>query len=169
MLITSKVHQRQVASYTESNQRIYDFLKMHPIGVLATVDPNGNPHAAAIYYAINDEFTVTFMTKRDTKKHDNLLHNNHVMLVVFEAFTQTTAQIIGIAKDISDTSEAEAVYKNMVQAAERTSDSGVPPISKLYAGNYVAYQIEPVQIRMAMFIRPDSGGYDMFETIDFAR
>jgi hypothetical protein len=49
----------------------------------------------------------------------------------------------------------------------QTSEAGVPPISKLHAGDYVAYRISPKQIRMAMFIRPDPGGYELFETIDF--
>lgn len=134
---------------------------------MATVDPNGDPRATVIYYTVNEDFTITFMTKRDTKKHDNIQHNNHVQLVAYEASSQTTAQITGIAEDISDTPEANEVFNKMVTAAIRTSEAGVSPISKLYAGHYVAYKIAPKQIRMAVFIRPDPGGYDMYETLDF--
>lgn len=151
----------------ESNQRIYEFLKTHPIGVLASVDPNNDPHAAVIYYSVDDDFNLFFTTKRDTKKHDNLKHKDHVMLVAYEASSQTTVQVTGTAEDITDTPEAFEVFKGTVKAALKTSESGVPPISKLYAGNYVAWRINPVQIRMAVFVRPDPGGYDVYETIDF--
>jgi general stress protein 26 len=151
----------------ESNQKIYDFLKEHSIGVLATVDPNNNPHAATVYYSIDEEFNIFFTTKRETKKHDNLRHNNHAMLVTYEAFTQTTVQITGVAEDISETPEAGQVYNNTTRAAQKTSEAGVAPISKLYAGSYVAYRLKPVQIRMAVFIHTEPGGYDMYETIDF--
>lgn len=162
-----KGHKKQVPSTSESNQRIYDFLKGNHIGVLATVDPNGNPHAATIYYSIDEEFNVMFMTKNETKKHDNLLHNKHAMLVVYEPTTQTTVQVTGVAKVLSSKVDTAQIFLDTLITARDTSDAGMPPIAKLRAGDYVAIKLKPVQIRMAMFIRPDPGGYDMYETIDF--
>lgn len=167
MHILTKDKKRQTAFSSERNRRVYDFLKAHPIGTLASVDPNGNPHAAVIYFAVDENFDFVFMTKRDTKKHDNLQHNNHVMLVSYEASSQTTVQITGSAKEIHDNVKAQEAFSGMLDASKQTSEVGVPPLSKLYAGYYVAYQLKPVQIRMAMFIRPDPGGYDMYEIIDF--
>lgn len=153
---------------SKSNQRIYGFLKENSVGVLATVDPNNNPHATTVYYSMDENFNVFFTTKHDTKKQDNLKHNNHVMLVVYDAFSQTTVQVTGVAQAVTDDVVVSSeTFRNTVRAAIRTSESGVPPISKLYAGSYVAYCIKPVQIRMAIFLRPDPGGYDMYETIDF--
>ncbi|MDZ7786399.1 MAG: pyridoxamine 5'-phosphate oxidase family protein [Candidatus Saccharibacteria bacterium] len=158
------------ASSSETNKRIFDFLKSHPVGVLATVDPNSNPHAAAVYYAVDKNFNVTFVTKKGTKKHDNLKHKNHVMMIAYEAETQTTAQITGVAEDISHSQkEANEAFRNMLDASMETSEAGLPPISKLEAGNYVAHKLTPRQIRMAVFLRPDKGGYDMYETIDFPK
>ncbi len=159
---------KQTASSSETNQRIYDFLKAYPIGVLSTVDPNGNPHAAVIYFTVDEEFNITFVTKHDTKKYDNLKRHNHVMLVAFEPVSQTTTQITGTVEEITDESEAQRAFHDMLANAEKTSEEGVPPISKLYAGGYTTLRIKPVQIRMAVFIRPDPGGYDdTYETIDF--
>lgn len=151
---------------SEKNERIYNFLQEQPVGVLATVDPNGNPHAAAIYFGVDEDFNIRFTTKRDTKKHDNLMHANHVMLVSYEPVSQSTVQVSGIAEEITDDNEANEAFQSMLNAARKVSDSDMPPISKLQAGHYVAFRIKPVQIRMAIFTRPDSGGYDMFETID---
>lgn len=158
---------KKLVDKTESNHRIYDFLKSKHDGVLATVDPNGNPHATAIYFVPQDDFSVLFTTKRDTKKYDNIQHNNHVMFLVYDSYSQTTVQIEGIAELVEDTAESQAAFDSMLESAMMKSEAGTPPISKLYAGYYVAYKIKPVQIRMAMFVRPDPGGYDIFETVDF--
>ncbi len=168
MHLLAKSHKKQTAFSSERNQRIYSFLKSHPVGTLASVDPNGDPHAVVIYYAVDENFDFVFMTKRDTKKHDNLQHNNHVMLVAYEPLSQTTVQITGTAKEIDDNVKAQEAFSGMLDASRQTSEAGIPPLSKLYAGYYVAYRLKPAQIRMAVFSRPDPGGYDMYETIDFA-
>lgn len=163
----TKTDKKETSVSSESNKRIYDFLKKNQVGVLATVDLNGNPHAATIYFSVDNEFNTTFITKNRTKKHDNLKHNNHAMIVVYEPVTQTTIQIIGVAETIDNKVEAGIVFIDTLKTSRATSNGGIPPISKLHAGEYVAYKLKPVQIRMAMFIRPDAGGYEMYETIDF--
>lgn len=167
MNFPAKQSQKPTADSSESSKRIYDFLTQHPIGTLATVDSHNNPCASVIYYMVDEEFNITFTTKRDTKKHANIQRNSHVELAVYQAASQTTAQITGVATEITDVSESNEAFSNTLRAAIRTSEAGVPPISKLYAGPYTAYKITPNQIRMAVFIRPDSGGFDMYETLNF--
>lgn len=151
-----------------SLEQVYDFMRAHPVGVLATVDPNSNPHAVVVYYSVDEEGNLFFTTKRDTKKSDNIQHNNHVMLAVYEASTQTSLQISGTAEDISESPEANEVFQNTMHATLQTSESGVPPISKLYAGHYVAYKVRPAEIRMVSFAKPVNGNYeDLYQTIDF--
>jgi len=152
---------------TEERERILDFLKKHEIGVLATVDPNGEPSAATIYFTVDDNLNISFLTKTGTKKHDNLKRHNHAMLVVSEAQTQTTVQIKGIATEVTDAAEADKVFRAILRVAMATSDAGMLPISKLQAGGYVVYQIKPKEIRMAVYIRPDPGDYStIFETVN---
>jgi general stress protein 26 len=165
MKTTQKPHTTSIS--TESNQRILSFLKHHPIGTLSTVTPDGDPHGAVIYYSIDDDFTVRFTTKRKTRKFDNLTFRNRAMLVVYEAVSQTTVQITGLVEEITDEVEAQAEFRQMLGASMETSEAGLPPISKLYAGNYVALRLKPVQIRMAIFARPDPGGYNMYESLEF--
>ena len=150
---------------TETNEKIYKYLSSRRSGVLATVSPNHTPHAAAVYYSINPKFEISFITKMDTKKAHNISKNNRVILVVCDEASQTMAQVIGRAIDISHTSDAQDVFTDIVKAAHDTSLSGVPPISKLYAGDYVAYKITPSMVRMAVFSRPQSGS-DLFEVAE---
>ena len=54
----TKKHTQHKAASSETNLRIYDFLKSQPTGVLALVDPDGNPHATVVYFSIDDDFNV---------------------------------------------------------------------------------------------------------------
>ncbi len=154
---------------SEKHERIYEFLQENPVAVLATVDNAKQPHGSVIYFHVDDNFTVTFTTKHDTKKHENLKHSPKVMLVVFEAASQTVVQISGEAEALTDKADINDVFTHALAASMRTSMAGLPPISKLQAGNYSAYRVSPTEIRMAVFARPDSGGYELFETVDLAR
>jgi general stress protein 26 len=150
---------------SEKREHILEFLQNHKIGVLATVDPNGDPNAAAIYFTVDDALNVSFLTKSGTKKHDNLKRHTHSMLVVYEASSQTTVQIKGIASEMTGVSEVQSIFADILKLSMETSEGGAPPISKLQAGKYVAYRLEPKEIRMAVFLRPDPGDYDtIFET-----
>lgn len=150
----------------EKHEDAYDFLKHHPVGALATVGPNGDPHVAAIYFTIDRKWTIFFLTKTGTRKADNLDHNNHAQLLVYEAKTQTTVQVTGTATKIEDSAEMNDVFAKILKASLDASDSSVPPISRLKEGDYVAYRLSPEQVRMAVFSHPKFGEYeDLFKTI----
>lgn len=147
--------------------RIYTFLKNNPIGVLSTVTPNNDPHGTVIYYSVNEQFTASFLTRHDTRKYDNIHHHDHVMLTVFDPRSQTTAQITGRAHEVTSTSEINRIAANTLGASLVTSENGIPPITKLEVGEYAAFTIKPVQIRLAVFGRPDGGDYsELFESIE---
>jgi general stress protein 26 len=152
---------------SDKREHILEFLRNHNIGVLATVDPNGEPSAATIYFTVDDELNISFITKTGTKKHDNLIRQNHAMLVVYEASSQTTVEIVAIASAITGASEVQDVFADILKISKSTSGSDVPPISKLNAGKYVGYRLESKEIRMATFVRTKSGDYDtIFEILD---
>jgi len=167
-----KLHQFQLKQKTEKfsdrEQRILNFLTTHPIGVLSSVDPNGEPHGVVIYYQIDRNFHIYFVTRTGTKKYDNLKHSDHVMLTVFEAETQATAQIIGHASEIIDESvNTIAIAGAILSASLKSARGQPPPITKLEEGEYAVFQLIPKQMRMAVYIRPDPGRYeDLFESIE---
>lgn len=149
------------------NVHAYGFLREHPAGVLATVDPNGDPHAAAIYYAVDRSLTITFLTKEDTKKSHNLAHYNHAMLTVFDEKLQTTVQITGIVSKITDSQEISQLFRNMIRASLHTGRNAVPPIIRLHKGQFVGYRLQPVQVRLSTYSHTNAHrSGKMFETID---
>lgn len=153
--------------FSDRKQRIYDFLYGTPLGVLSMVDTGGLPRGSVIYFAIDEKFNLSFLTKAETSKYAALKNDGRVMLTVFEPMSQTTAQIIGTASQITDGHEVNAVASHILRATLETSEAGIPPISKLQAGPYVAFRIVPDQIRMVVYARPDPGEYsELFETIE---
>lgn len=158
---------RHGAVFSDRKQRIYDFLHTTPVGVLSSTDPDGGPHGAVVYFSVDKQFVVSLLTKTDTRKYDNLMHNDHVMLTVFELQTQTVAQIVGRAAEVKDAREMNAIARKVLRAGAKTSPVALPPIVKLQAGAYVAFKIMPAQVRMAVYARPDPGDYsELFESIE---
>ncbi len=162
-----KVATQKPTPLSDRQRRIYNFLREHPVGVLSTITPSRNPHGTVVYYTIDKNFMVHFLTKKGTRKYDNLKHNSHGMLTVFDPLTQATAQVTGVAVECEGDIRIHSVVMGILKGALRTSVSGVPPIAKLEAGEFTVFQIEPVQIRMATYDRLDSGRYeDLFESIE---
>lgn len=155
-------------SISEEKPKITKFLTNSHIGVLATVNPDGQPYAATIYFIVDPDLKIYFITKEKTKKYDNLTSNPKVSLAVYEASSQTTVQITGTVDKILDNSVINDVFRHVVAITSKTSESAIPPISKLKGDDYRCFRINPKTIRMAEYTKPEHGQYDdIFEVIEF--
>ena len=65
-----------------SKQEVLKFLKEKELAVVSTVSAAGKPEAATVIYFIDDDFSFYFITRRNTRKFENLQLNNNVALVV---------------------------------------------------------------------------------------
>lgn len=127
---------------SSERKRIFEFLKSHPVGVLATISPDGRPHASTIYLTVDESLNLAFTTKQDTRKYQNIEHDNHVMLAVYDAQTQTVVQISGRAEEVTDPDAQHAIYYGTLHAARQTGKDVVPPIAKIAAGPYVGFKVK---------------------------
>lgn len=140
-----------------NRERIYAFIMNHPIAVLATVDPNNNPHGSVIYYTNDENHNILFITKERTKKHDNLSHNTHAMLVVYDQEDEAVLQISGVAEVVPEGYDSQIDFAAVLSSSMQTSGYPFSPISKLAAGAYVVYKLTPVQMRLTMYTYPNHG------------
>lgn len=163
MLLKSK---ELKSAHSNRQKRIYDFLQSNQVGVLSSVDPDNNPHASVIYYSLDKSFQITFITKSKTKKFDNITHNNHVMLLVYNAENQTVAQVVGKAYQLVNSDKMADVAASVYAANLISSNDDIPPVAKLSGGEYVLFKIVPVQIRLATYIQPESDYDNIFDTIE---
>lgn len=154
---------------TEDHPRIRDFLNNHGVGILATASLNGLPHAATIYFIIDENFNIFFITKEQTTKHKNLHANPHAALAVHDARSQTTVQVTGEASPVNDFKQVQYIFDRVLEITHKTSGNNhKPPVAKLNAGKYIAYCIKPKTMRMAEFVKAEYPPVDqLFEVVAF--
>ena len=158
----------QSTSSEQSEKIIRIFLNDQRSGVLATADRSGNPHAAAVYYKLDDDMSILFGTRSETQKFKNLLENNQAAFVVYEESTQTTVQIMGRAEVVEDEETYNKVVHNMKNSSSEISDESLAPAEKLNAGDYKVVRILPMVIKLAEYSVAQPGSGDLFETILFS-
>lgn len=167
MALRALLGKTQPKPLTDRQRRIYSFLQSQHVGVLSTVTPDRNPHGAVIYYLVDNELTVWFVTKKSTRKYDNIRHNNHVMLTVFEPHSQTTAQILGKAIEHSSETVVSRVCDEIFKNVAVPHEHQLPPIVKVQAGALTAFAIKPVDIKMAVYSKPDPDDHEqLFESVE---
>jgi len=123
-------------------KRIFEFLKAHPVGVLATVNPNHSPQASPIYIGVDKELHITFTTKRETRKYQNISQNGNVVLVVHDARNQTVVHVSGQAIETTDPEVQHAIYQGTLEAAKEVGEDIVPAIAKVTGGPFVGFTIK---------------------------
>jgi len=135
----------------DERKKMHEFLSAHPVGVLATVGPEGDPHASTIYFGVDEDLNITFTTKHDTNKYKNIAAHNKVMLVVFDAANQTAVQVSGSAEEVKDPEEINDIYHATLHAAKQTGEDIVPPIAKIAAGPYIGFKIKISNIWLSAY------------------
>lgn len=139
----------------QSSDGISAFLNQNSVGVLATADSSGKPHAAAVYFTHDKQLNIYFVTKKDTKKSHNLQVNPHAAIAIFDAEAQATVQAEGTVTEVADENQVEWIFNDIQKAAIRTSRNATPPTAQLIAGGYVVYKITAPVLRKATYSPPD--------------
>jgi len=165
--MTTRGSKPTAKAMTQREKRIYDFLNRMGVGVLASVSPNNEPHATVIYFVIEPNFLIRFLTKTGTKKYENILKNKRVTLAVFEAKTQSVVQVYGEAMELKNAQQINEVADAVNGVSNQTAAGNDMPIAKLDAGEFAAFQIIPKQINMASYARRTSSDHSrMFDSIE---
>ena len=76
-------------------QRVRQFLAAHTTLTLATVAPNGQPQAAALFYAEQADLSLIFISEKKARHSANIARNPHVALTI-QADGQTWQAIQGL-------------------------------------------------------------------------
>lgn len=155
----------QSTSSPETIDIVNNFLQTQHSGTLATADGAANPHAAVIYLTYNEDYTFSFITKTETQKYKNIVENKNVALAIYNEKEQTSVQVVGYVEAIDDKDEMQKALNKSFRYSAETSHRELPPLEKLFAGEYIALRVIPQVIKMAVFARPESGDDELYETI----
>lgn len=83
------------------------------MAILSTVNEDGYPDAAPIYYLVRYDFQLSFVTAQETAKSKNMLINNHVVLTVTNEEKGETVFIRGVAS--VSTNGLEKMYEKLAK------------------------------------------------------
>ncbi len=122
-----------------ADKKTYDemirYLRSQLVTVIATVSPDGKPHAATVFFWINDVtdagFKLYFVTRRHTWKYKNLRGGNDaIAMVIGTEFAPVTVQIDGMAELLESNDGMANLPDLKKQLAKK------PLQSRLYAGAF---------------------------------
>jgi uncharacterized protein YhbP (UPF0306 family) len=149
LLVEATIIAYPEAMLTNISPDVIEFLKANHVAVLATASPqSAEPHAAAVFYATDSHVNLYFLTKEQTTKSKNLNSNPQAAVVIYEPSTLRTAQITGHASQVKNDEMMQKALGLMSKFSKQVSGTGTTPISKLDAGDYILYQLEPQSIRL---------------------
>jgi nitroimidazol reductase NimA-like FMN-containing flavoprotein (pyridoxamine 5'-phosphate oxidase superfamily) len=130
-------------------QKVQHFLKQHPMGVLSTVNDDGKPWGAAVYYVTDEDFNLYFVTRAETLKYQNLQDNPSVALTIADEPNQTTVQVAGAVSELPVEDYMDVVFTKLAAIRPKDDAHWAPPMSKLKAGNYMPFKLVPTRLQYA--------------------
>jgi len=80
---------------TDLRSRLLEFLGRHDTMTLATVGPDGEPQAAAVFYAVDDELNLYFLSDPKTRHSQNLQRESRAAATI-QADGQAWQEIRGL-------------------------------------------------------------------------
>jgi len=148
---------RMTIAMSESRQHLLDFLEHNKVGVLATANNLGKPHAATVYVTFDQDLNLYFLTRTNTQKSRNIQSNNQVALAIYNAPSQTTLQAEGTAVEVTDPSQVQWITNDIWRVATQTSPDTQPPQAQLTgAGYYAVYKLLAPSLRLATYAHQNS-------------
>ena len=151
-------------NHNKSKQLALNFLKDRKTAVVATASRSGEPQAATLFYAIDDNFTFNFIVDNKSRKFKNLKENPHIAIVVGSGPNIVTIQCGGHAEIIDyvkDTDRAEAVIRKVI--ANSKLHGGPPALPVLMNPNieYGIFVVKPEWMTMLnLEYQKDPGEYN---------
>lgn len=139
------------------------YLKDHKTAVVATASKSGEPEAATVFYAINDDFTFNFITDSTSRKFKNLKENPHVAIVVGTGEDVITIQCGGHADIIDYAKDAHRAGEVASKVLENSKLHSKPPALPIFLNPYVetgVFIVKPLwMIMLNLEYEKDPEGY----------
>jgi len=95
---------------------LLSYMRGHRLAVVSSVDAAGQPQGALIGVGVTDRFDIVFDTVNSSRKHANLLADPRAA-VTFSGPGERTLQFEGVARPVSTTDPADAVWLEAYYAA----------------------------------------------------
>lgn len=133
-------------------------LNEQQIGVLSSIDSDNNVHGSTMFFIADELLNFFFLTKSNTRKHENIKANNRVALTVIFLRDQKTVQAEGIIEELPHGTQQfrNIISQFAVKNAEQDEISWPPPLAKLPEADLIIYRLTPDWLRFGDYTAPDN-------------
>lgn len=134
-------------------------------GALATVDSKGVPHVATIYCLADDNFTLTFITRMESRKFKNISFNSMVALAFWNEKTLATVQLTGNVTRVDDLEKEQELMYKLLTLRFHEKNWPNPPMQMYERGasrELAVLQVTPSELTYATFETKPNGRYQPF-------
>lgn len=115
----------------KTREGVFAYLNDLSTGVLSTVSPDGYPHGAVIYFALDQELNFYFITKAGSKKASFLSANNKASITTLDSTRPRTVQAMGLVEEVADPQTYEYIMGRISEInKEKNSEYWPSPISR---------------------------------------
>jgi nitroimidazol reductase NimA-like FMN-containing flavoprotein (pyridoxamine 5'-phosphate oxidase superfamily) len=136
---------------SHEHDKVYAFLRQHPMGVLSTVSADGSPWGAAIYYVADDDFNFYFVTRVETHKYKNMSKHRLAALTIADNETQITVQVTGKVSAVPVKDYMDVIFDKLAAVRQKDNPNWTPPIDKVHAGNFMPLCLTPTKLQYANY------------------
>lgn len=136
-------------SMSNPNQKVHDFLKHNPLGIVSTVSGDGKPWGAAVYFIADDAFNIYFVTRAETAKYKNIQQSRIAAFTVADRSTQTTVQLTGEVSEVPADEYMNNLFEEFMKLRHNDDHTWSPPINKVHAGAFMPLRIKPTSLHYA--------------------
>lgn len=130
------------------------------MAVIATVDEQGQPNSSVIYYSVDSHNSISFITKAETAKYNNLRKNNKAAMTIVDRDSPQAANIEGTVSFVEDSSEFHQVLESITKIGHKMIGD-FAPIIKLHKGRFVAMKFTPTKGKYTDFRQPVTGAEEV--------
>jgi general stress protein 26 len=116
----------------ELRNDVYWFLLSNRAASLATVSPQAVPHAATIYFIVDEKFNFYFSTHAQGRKFENLATNPKVAMTISNEKTVSTVQLTGMASRVEDYLEEQQILFELLRSRYKEDPNWQPPPLKMF-------------------------------------
>jgi uncharacterized pyridoxamine 5'-phosphate oxidase family protein len=134
---------------TAEFEKVQEFLKEHPMGILSTAGDAGSVWGAAIYYLTDEDLNIYFVVRTGTYKYKNIEVQPFAALTVADSENQITVQLSGKVEPMPVNKYMDIFFDKFAALRPDGDYKWAPPIDKIHEGNYMPLQLIPSHLQYA--------------------
>ena len=138
---------------SDKQKEALNFLNKNYLGIVSTLSELDNIQSFAVFYEITKGFEFSFITKKATKKYENLLKSKKASIVVASPEDGMSCEAQAKAEILEDVKNITEVVNSILYKIRETyiKSWGPPPFAKIKAGELVVIKLVPTWLRMCDF------------------